>query len=128
MNPCVTDLRGIGIQLSKLEKIAPFNSTLKNFLKQPSKVKKSNENIDEKSEESLKTKSKLNPYLLDLGEGTSTGKGKIKSKCFGNSLNVDTLNTCNNNCTIDASCLLNFKQVCINNLIEILGTVKLNTF
>lgn len=31
-----TDLRGIGIQLTKLEKKGPTNSVMKNFLNQPS--------------------------------------------------------------------------------------------
>lgn len=37
LNPPFVDLRGIGIQLTKLEKNAPMNKALSNFLKQPSK-------------------------------------------------------------------------------------------
>ncbi len=37
MNVDFVELRGMGIQLSKLEKVAPVNPTLNKFLQQPSK-------------------------------------------------------------------------------------------
>lgn len=69
VNPTFSDLRGIGIQLSKLEKLVPINSSLTNFLKQPSTKK-----LD---------------LTYDPGEGSSKGVRPNKP--------CDSMMTCVNN-------------------------------
>lgn len=120
VNPCFTDLRGIGIQLSKLEKIAPMNSAISNFLKQPSTSKhfKENEKIGNKSQTTQIVTSKSNPCLLDPGEGTSTGTVKVKRAAFSNNKNCDGIS--------------NSGQVCIllltNQLFTVFILSAVNTF
>ncbi|KAK9892481.1 hypothetical protein WA026_020471 [Henosepilachna vigintioctopunctata] len=62
-----TDLRGVGIQLSKLEKIGQANSVMSNFLKQSSNKKESRESEDickEKSVASVGAQKKLRSHKL----------------------------------------------------------------
>lgn len=85
INPCVTDLRGIGIQLSKLDRIAPVNSTISNFLKKPATIKISKED----KQEQVHTKTS---YLLDVDESTLMGKKHIGSSFFNNCSSGNGLN------------------------------------
>lgn len=74
VHPCFSDLRGIGIQLSKLEKVTKINTAISNFLKQTccKRIPKEGETID--SDKTQKNITKVNSNLWDPGEGTSAGK------------------------------------------------------
>lgn len=102
INPSHTDLRGIGMQLSKLEKFAPINSAMNNFLNKPSTSKRSKENekIVTNSQTTQIVTSKSNPYLLDPGEGTSTGTVKIKPDSFSNKTDCNQISYSGQVCTL----------------------------
>lgn len=100
INPVFSDLRGIGIQLSKLEKIPSMNSAMSYFLKHHATIKHSREDqtSHEKSEKNSKDRTVSNFHeLYTTGESNSTAR-QAETICtkLENKINKEKGSTINN--------------------------------
>lgn len=93
LNVVFADLRGVGIQLSKLEKIGPANTVLSKFLQQPSTSSKPAEaktssisTISEKNTQ-IKNETDKNVSKIKSGKGRPKNSTKIGAKPVKNVLN-----------------------------------------
>lgn len=82
--PCV-ELRGVGIQLTKLEKCPPVNSALSNFLKHPPTTKNGGkEDAVNSKAERQKSKSESEPKVLERNVQKSVGGVAEKTAASSN--------------------------------------------